>query len=102
MVFNKTTIRSIEANNIVSLKLTDPSKLLLWHDRLGHPGQSMMCRILYLSHGHHLSNKDIVVQDTLCQVCSLRKLKRPSNAKTSKDSIPFLGIYVDLSNHHAD
>lgn len=86
-----TTIRSIEANHIVNQKLTNSSSFFLWHDRLGYPGQSMMRRILNSSHGHPLTNKDLVFSDTLCQTCSLRKLNtRPSYAKTSKDSILFL------------
>ena len=86
-----TTIRTIEANHIVSQKLTNSSNYLLWHDRLGHPGQIMMRRILNSSHGHPLTNKDLVFSNTLCQACSLGKLNtRPSYAKTSKDSTLFL------------
>lgn len=86
-----TTIRSIETNLTVSQKLTNMSNYLLWHDRLGHPGQTMMRRILNSSKGHHLQNKDLVYSNTLCQACSLGKLNtRPSYAQASKDSIPFL------------
>ena len=41
-----TTIRSIEANHTVSQKLTNSSNYVLWHDRLGHPGQNMMRHII--------------------------------------------------------
>ena len=61
-----TTLRSIEANHTVSQGLTNPSNFLLWHDCLGHPGHTMMRRILNSSHGYPLSNKDLVFSDTLC------------------------------------
>ncbi|KAK9924069.1 hypothetical protein M0R45_032457 [Rubus argutus] len=86
-----TTIRTIEANHMASQKLPTSSNYLLWHDRLGHPGQGMMRRILNSSHGHSLSHKDLVFSEILCQACSMGKLNtRPSYAKISKESTSFL------------
>ena len=49
-----TTIRSIEAHNVAGPMLEFQNTLLLWHDRLGHPGCDMMARILKSSHMHKL------------------------------------------------
>ena len=44
-----TTIKPIESYVVVNQKFND-------HDRLGHPGSSMMHRIIEHSHGHPLKN----------------------------------------------
>ena len=36
-----TNIKSIESNAIVSQKLADKTKFIIWHDRLGHPGYQL-------------------------------------------------------------
>ena len=36
------TIKSIESNVVVNQKFNDPKIFNLWHDRLGHPGSSMI------------------------------------------------------------
>ena len=41
-----TTIKSIESNVVVNQKFNDPKIFNLWHDRLGHPGSSMIRRII--------------------------------------------------------
>ena len=79
------------------LRLCHPPKVgrsstyLLWHDRLGHSGRDTMCRILKSSHMHPLPTKDLAYCNTICQVCSLKKLiTRPSPAKITKAPILFL------------
>ena len=37
-----TTITTIELNMVMSQKLSHPNNFMLWHDRLGHPGSTMM------------------------------------------------------------
>ena len=46
-----TTIKSIESYVVVNQKFNDPKVFVIWHDRLGHPGSSMMRRIIEHSHG---------------------------------------------------
>ena len=41
-----TTIKSIESNVVMNQKFNDPKIFNLWHDRLGHPGSSMIRRII--------------------------------------------------------
>ena len=50
------TIKSIESNVVVNQKFKDPKIFNLWHDRLGHPGSSMIRRIIEHSNGHPLKN----------------------------------------------
>ena len=47
-----TNIYPIESCNVTNRKLVDNPKSSLWHDRLGHPGEIMMRRIIKNSHGH--------------------------------------------------
>ena len=51
-----TTIKSIESYVVVNQKFNDPKVFVLWHDRLGYPGSSMMRRIIEHSHVHPLKN----------------------------------------------
>ena len=50
------TIKSIELYVVVNQKFNDPKTFVLWHDMLGHPGSSMMRRIIENSQGHELKN----------------------------------------------
>ena len=52
-----TTIKPIESYVVVNQKFNDPKTFILWHDRLGHPGSSMMRRIIENSQGHELKTK---------------------------------------------
>ena len=40
----QTTIRSLESHSIMNQKFNDPKAFLLWHERLGNSGLSMMRR----------------------------------------------------------
>ena len=51
-----TNIKSIESYVVVNQKLNDLKTFVLWHDKLGHPGSSIMHRIIQHSHGHPLKN----------------------------------------------
>ena len=46
-----TYIHEIECNLVVK---EDPKTMTLWHDRLGHPGSTMMRKIIESTHGHPL------------------------------------------------
>ena len=87
-----TTIRTIEAHNVMNQKFTDPQIYVLWHDRLGHPGSTMMRRIIANSNGHSLSTKDIILSnDKPCQACSQGKLIiKPSQLRIDAESPSFL------------
>ena len=69
-----------------------PMQFLLWHERLGHPGISMMCRIVQNSNGHPLTSRQILVTDGYtCVACSKGKLIiRPSFTKVTFESPAFL------------
>ena len=41
----QTTIRPLESRAVMNQKFNDPKSFLLWHELLGHPRLSMMCRI---------------------------------------------------------
>ena len=40
------TIRPLESHVVMNQKFDDPKAFLLWHEQLGHPGISMMRRIV--------------------------------------------------------
>lgn len=64
----------------------------IWHDRLGHPGQTMFKRIIDNSCGHTLEKRCLVLpRDYLCIPCSQGKLiTRPSFLKVKDGSLTFL------------
>ncbi|RVW79791.1 Retrovirus-related Pol polyprotein from transposon TNT 1-94 [Vitis vinifera] len=66
-----TTIKPIESYVVVNQKFNNPKVFVLWHDRLGHPGSSMMRRIIEHSHGHPLKNQKILSPNEYsCVACS--------------------------------
>ena len=88
-----TTITTIELNMVMSQKLSHLNIFMLWHDRLGHPGSTIMSRIIENSHGHPLKNQKILLSsDYPCTACSQRKLiVRPSHTKVLVESSTFFG-----------
>ena len=65
----QTTIRPPESHPIMNQKFNDPKAFLLWHERLGHPGLSMMRRIVQNSKRHPLTNIQILKShDFSCNV----------------------------------
>ena len=88
----QTTIRSIESYVVMNQKFNDSNAFLLWHERLGHPGISMMCRIVQNSNGHLLISRQILVTDGYtCAACSKGKLIiRPSFTNVTFESPAFL------------
>ncbi|KAK1406586.1 hypothetical protein QVD17_42024 [Tagetes erecta] len=88
-----TYINVPQAHMAVKEKIYDPSTLNLWHDRLGHPGSTMMNRIIENTHGHSLKGQKIPQADKmpLCTSCSHGKLiTRPSKLKVEKELPMFL------------
>ena len=70
-----TIIKSIESNIVVNQKFNDPKIFNLWHYKLGHPGSSMIRRIIEHSNGHPLKNQKILLPNELsCEACSQDKL----------------------------
>ena len=59
----QTTIRFIESYVVMNQKFNDSNAFLLWHERLGHHGISMMRRIVQISNGHPLTSRQILVTD---------------------------------------
>ena len=51
-----TNIKPIDSYAIIHQKFNDQKTFVLWHDRLGHLGSSMMQRIITHSHEHPLKN----------------------------------------------
>ena len=78
-----TTIKPIELYVVVNQKFNDSKTFVLWHDKLGHPGSSMMRRIIENSQGNELKNQMILLSHEYpCVVCSQGKLiVRPSHTK---------------------
>ena len=73
-------------------KFNDSNAFILWHERLGHPGISMMRRIVPNSNGHPLTSKQILVSDGYTYAaCSKGKLIiRQSFTKVTFESPAFL------------
>ena len=88
----QTTIRPIESHAIINQKFNDSKAFILWHERLRHPGFSMMRRIVTNSNGHPLTSRQILTShDFNCAACSQGKLiVRPSFTKVVSDSPAFL------------
>ena len=55
-----TTLKPIESYVVVNQKFNDPKVFVIWQDKLGHPGSSMMRQIIEHSHGHPLKNQKIL------------------------------------------
>ncbi|GKA07303.1 copia protein [Tanacetum coccineum] len=88
-----THINVPQAHMAVKEKYYDPGIFRLWHDRLGHPGSTMMKRIIENTHGHPLKDQKFPKIDKvpLCISCSLRKLiARSSPLKVKNESPMFL------------
>ena len=88
----QTTIRSIESYAVMNQKFNDSNAFLLWCEQLGHPGISMMRRIVQNSNKHPLTSRQILVTDGYtCAACSKGKLIiRPSFTKVTFGSPAFL------------
>nr|GEV36712.1 hypothetical protein [Tanacetum cinerariifolium] len=90
-------------NEVVKEKYYDPGIFSLWHDRLGHPGSTMMKRIVEYTHGHPLKDQKFSKIDKvpLCTSCSLGKLiVRPSQLKIKNELPMFLEriqVYVPIA-----
>ena len=87
-----TTIKPIESYVVVNQKFNDPKTFVLWHDRLGHPGSSMMRRIIENSQEHELKNQKILLSHEYpCVACLQGKLiVRSSHTKVKFESPIFL------------
>ena len=88
-----THINVPQAHLAVKENHCDLEAFSLWHDRLGHPGSTMMKRIIESTHGHPLKYQRIPQSDKMpmCTSCSLGKLiTRPSPLKVDKESPMFL------------
>ncbi|GJW52752.1 disease resistance CC-NBS-LRR class family protein [Tanacetum coccineum] len=82
-----------ESHMVIKEKSCDPGIVSMWHDRLGHPGSTLMKRIIESTHGHPLKDQKILQMDKMapCSSCSLGKLiARPSPLKVEKESLMFL------------
>ena len=84
-----TYIDAIESHLVIK---RNPEDVTLWHDRLGHPGTTMMRKIIESSHGHSIKTQDIYQSNKMtCDACALGKLIiRPSPTKIDKESPKFL------------
>jgi GAG-pre-integrase domain len=87
-----TNISTIKSNMITNHKLHDTKIFIMWHDRLDHPGNIMMRRIIESVNGHPLKDQKILLSKKLsCAACSLRKLIiGPSKNKIENESLLFL------------
>ena len=85
-------IKAIETYSTISWRLVNPDQFGLWHDRLGHPGPTMMRRIIQNTKGHPLkATKVLLSKDYNCEACSQGKLNiKPSIKKVDFESPLFL------------
>ncbi|XP_019184046.1 PREDICTED: uncharacterized protein LOC109178951 [Ipomoea nil] len=76
----------------LTMKLKNPHSFQMWHDRLGHPGQNMMGRIISNSAGHNLSRSQVLSPNMFtCVACAKGKyIVRPSRTKVGHESPIFL------------
>ena len=51
-----TSISIIETNVTINQKFTDQNIFTVWHNWLGHPGSTMIQKIIENSYGHPLKN----------------------------------------------
>ena len=66
-----TTKKPIESYVVVNQKFNDPKVFVIWQDKLGHPGSSMMRQIIEHSHRHPLNNQEIILPNEYsCAACS--------------------------------
>ena len=56
-----TCMSPVESNMVSNQKLLDKDMFTLWHDRLGHPGNIMMRKIIQSSNGYLLKNLKILL-----------------------------------------
>ena len=87
-----TTINTIESYAILNPKFSNSTPIVLWHERLGHPGTSMLRRILHQSNGHSLTTGHISSHtDYNCLACTQGKfITQPSSLKVDSDTPQFL------------
>ena len=85
-------IKAVETYSTISWRLVNLDQFGLWHDRLGHPGASMMRRIIQNTKGHPLKDTKVLLsKDYNCEVCSQGKLIiKPSITKVDLESPLFL------------
>ena len=88
----QTIIKPIESYAIMNQKFYASKTFMIWHEHLGHPGLSMMRRIINNSFGHPLKSQEIrMPNDYNCVTCSQGKLIiKPSFTKVEFESPAFL------------
>ena len=97
-----TTINTVESYSSLNSKFSNSPLIVLWHERLGHPGTSMLRRILHQSNGHSLTNGRISSHNHYnCIACTQGKfITRPSSLKVDSDPPQFLErIQGDICGH---
>ena len=100
-----TFINPVESNMTINTRSVDPTNFTIWHDRLDHPGSTMMRRIIENSNGHPLKNKIVPLsKDFSCVACIQGKLiTKPSPVKVAIECQKFWSefkeIYVDQLPH---
>ncbi|KAK4400822.1 Retrovirus-related Pol polyprotein from transposon RE2 [Sesamum angolense] len=99
-----TLISSVETHSITNPKLVDQSTFTLWHDRLGHPGKTMMYRIIENSNGHPLKDLKFLVKDKEPNISHLEVfgcavyVPIPPSRRTKMGPQRRLGIYVGFES----
>lgn len=84
---------SSECHSITTDKVAPSARSqTLWHARLGHPGLTMMRRIIPNTCGHKLSTTNLN-NPTICTACIIGKLIAKAH-KTKKDSADSAGVFL--------
>lgn len=86
-------------NNIDKYKtfLTQKIEAVKWHQRLGHLGYNNMKRLLSITKGMNITNKEIEKLDKVCEIClRARQLRFPFKTERSRASRPLEIIHTDV------
>ena len=68
---NRARSRTIQRTFGLFTPLINPDEFGLWHDCLGHPGATMMRRIIINTRGYPLKNTKVLLsKDYSCETCS--------------------------------
>ena len=87
--FYHAKVSMIEANATFNKEAID--NFTLCHNRVAHPGSTMMRKLILNTNGHTLKEKRIIPKHLSCVACSQGKLiSRPSPVKVTKEMINFL------------
>nr|GEU90436.1 retrovirus-related Pol polyprotein from transposon TNT 1-94 [Tanacetum cinerariifolium] len=70
-----THLSMAESHMVIKEKSCDPGIVSMWHDWLGHPGSTMMKRIIGSTHGHPLKDQKILQMDKMAPYYTIKRVR---------------------------